>query len=230
MATPRRIEQIVEDQVRKWEISGRRRSPEKPPEPVIAISRLPGCDGAAVGLELSSSLKLDYFDKGILHQVSKSSEMSEALLKTVDEKVLPTMQDWIKSLFLRHDLRGAYFIHLSKVLLAIGEHGRAVVLGRGASFILRPETCLRVLLVAPFEDRARAVAAREGVPYAEARRRVKEREAQRRAFIRQLFHAVMTDAAHYDLTVNLSSVGFQGAVAAIEAAWQARRKQVIASS
>ena len=48
MSASRSIEQIIEEQVRRWEASRRNRAQERRREPVIAISRLPGCGGRAL--------------------------------------------------------------------------------------------------------------------------------------------------------------------------------------
>jgi hypothetical protein len=39
----------------------------------------------------------------------------------------------------------AYFKHLSTVVRSLGALGRCVIVGRGANFILRPDTTLRGL-------------------------------------------------------------------------------------
>jgi len=225
MTAPRSIENLIEEQVRRWELSRRSREVERPREPVITVSRLPGCYGRTLAQELAQRLKFDFFDKEILHKVAESSHLSETILKTVDEKALPKVEEWIQSLFLERYLSGEYFHHLSKVLMAIAEHGRAVILGRGAGFILPPESCLRVLLVAPLDERVRAVASREGVPRDEAKRRVVHSESDRRAYIRRHFHADMLDPVHYDLVLNTAGLGREAALAAIQAAWEEKRKK-----
>ncbi|MDD5656474.1 MAG: cytidylate kinase-like family protein, partial [Elusimicrobia bacterium] len=139
----RSIDHIIEEQVRRWEAGRRVRAEECRREPVIAISRLPGCGGRALAQELARRLKFDLFDKEILHQVAESSRLSEAILGTVDEKVLSGAEEWFESLLLERYLASDYLHYLFKVIMAIAAHGRAVILGRGAGFILRPECCLR---------------------------------------------------------------------------------------
>ena len=225
MTAPRSIEKIIEEQVRRWELSRRSAAVERRREPVITVSRLPGCYGRTLARELARRLKFDFFDKEILQKVAESSHLSEAILKTLDEKALPAIEEWVKSLVMNRYLSGEYLHHLSKVLLAIAEHGQAVILGRGAGWILKPESCLRVLLVAPLEERVRAVASREGMSREEARRRVVQDDSDRRAYIRRHFHADMLDAVHYDLVLNTSSLGHEAASAAIQAAYESRKKK-----
>jgi len=214
---------MIEDQVRRWELSRRRPEVEHRRGPIITVSRLPGCYGRILAQELARRLKFDLFDKELLHRVAESSHLSESILNTIDEKNRPMITEWVESLFRERYLSGEYFHHLSKVLLAIAEHGRAVILGRGASWILKPQSCLRVLLVAPIEARVRIVASREGMPREEARRRVTQEESDRRAFIRRHFHADMLDPMHYDLVLNTGSLGHEAVLGAIQAAWEGIR-------
>jgi cytidylate kinase len=225
MTAPRSINKLIEDQVRRWELSRRGRTTEHRCEPVISISRLPGCDGRGLGQELAKRLKFDFFDREVLRQVAESSHLSEAILKTVDEKALPMVEEWVESLFMERYLSGDYFRHLSKVLMAIAQHGRAVILGHGAGFILKPELCLRTLLVAPLEERVAALANRDSLRREEARRRVVQTESERRAFVRRHFHADLLDPVHYDLVLNTAALGSEGTLAAIQAAWEGKRKQ-----
>jgi cytidylate kinase len=228
MIAPRSVDKLIEDQVRRWEASCRRPA-QRPPEPVIAISRLPGCYGGSLAIELARRLQFEFFDREILHQVAQSAHLSEAILKTLDEKDLPRISEFVEALFLERYICGEYFRHLSKVLMAIAAHGRAVILGRGASLILKPECCLRVLLVAPFKERLRAVAEHEGLPRLEAERKLICSESDRRAFIQRHFHIDMLDPTHYDLVLNTAALSREAALATIEMAWQGKKKKAPAA-
>jgi cytidylate kinase len=108
----------------------------------------------------------------------------------------------------------------------VAAHGPAVILGRGAGFILKRESCLRVLLMAPLKDRVQAEAARQGMSLLEARRRLLGAQAQRCAFIRRYFHADMLDLTYYDLALNTAALGQEVVVSLILAAWEGRRARV----
>ena len=223
MTVPRSIDQIVEDQVRRWQLSRRKEAPEHHRDPVIAISRLSGCCGRALAEELARRMGFDFFHKEILIRVAESSHLSEAIIKTVDEKTISAVEEWVQSLFTERYLTGDYFHHLCKVLMTIAEHGRAVILGRGASLIIPPKACLRVLLLAPMEERVAVVAGRDGLSREEARRRVIQTDSERRAFIRRHFHTDMLDPVHYDLVLNTAGLGREGTLAVIENAWKAKK-------
>jgi cytidylate kinase len=221
----RLVRKLVEEQVRHWQHPSRAIAPRRPREPVITISRLSGCGGGALARELAARLKFDFFGEELLHEVAQSSHLSETMLRTVDEKALSVISEWIESLFIGSFLTGDYINHLSKVLMVIREHGRAVILGRGACFILPPGSCLRVLLTAPLEDRIQAVAARQGLTERDAKRWVARTESQRHAFIRQHFHADSLDSSNYDLVLNTSGLGREAVLAAIQAAWESKSRK-----
>jgi cytidylate kinase len=102
-----------------------------------------------------------------------------------------------------------------KVIGAIGRHGGAVLIGRGANFILPPERRLSVRVIAPFDVRATSVARDHQVSEKDARNRITKTDSQRRAFVRKYFNTSIADPLNYDMVVNTGSVSIDGAVEAI---------------
>lgn len=226
---PPDVDARVAQQIKRWEDARRKRGAARPHDPVITIARLTGCGGRDLARDLAKRLKFDYFDKELLHQVAESSHLSETLLKSVDERDRSAAQEWVEALFTRHYISGEYFHHLSKALMTISHHGGAVILGRGAGWILPREACLRVLLAAPVEDRVANVAAERRLRHADARRLVVQEDSDRRAFIRRHFHAELLDPLHYDLTLNTAALERSAALDVIETAWKGRRRLAAAA-
>ena len=134
-----------------------------------------------------------------------------------DEKGLNTLENWISSLVNdRHLWPDAYMQHLMKLVGTIGKHGRAVIVGRGANFILPSKGLLRIRVIAPLEDRIRHVAEYFKVPEKKAKLRILQTESDRRAFIRKYFHADISDPHQYDLIVNTGSYSLDAAVKIIQ--------------
>jgi cytidylate kinase len=77
---------------------------------------------------------------------------------------------------------------------------------------------LRVRAVAPFEIRARRIAAREGIALKDAERKVRAADASRAAFIRKVYHRDIDDPLGYDLMVNTEALGAEHAAEAVHAA------------
>jgi len=213
------VEQIIDEQVKRWE---RMRSEERTGEtlkPVITFSREPGSGGGIIAKALAEQLELDFFHREIIQKMAESASISERLLETLDEKGISFLDDWISTLVnKKHLWPDQYLRHLLRVINAIGRHGGVVIVGRGTSFILPPEANLRVRVVAPLEVRVRNVARDFKVSYDDAERRVLRTESDRRAFVRKYFHEDVASAENYDLVLNTEKLSVDTAVEAIKGA------------
>ncbi len=207
------VAQIVEEQVRSWQFSRAEPKQAEKDLPVLTISREPGSGGRIIGEKLAKRLGFDLFHQEVLHEMARSAKVSSQLLETLDEKGLSVLDDWIASLVdTRHLWPDQYLKHLMKVIGTLGRHGRAILIGRGANFILPAERRLSVRVIAPLEMRAAKVADAFSLSADEARRRVVKTDSQRKAFIRKYFYADIADPLNYDVTVNTGSMSLDGAV------------------
>ena len=197
------LDKLVEEQITRWQ-SNRKRKYKKPIRPVITISRLPGCDAWNIAKQISADLEIDFFDQEIVDEIAKNADVSRRVVETVDEQDNSIVLDWLSVLTTeRHLWPNEYLDQLTRLIGTIGAHGHAVILGRGASYILPKEICLRVLVVAPLELRIRNVKDTYGVSEKVARQNVVNRESDRVAFIRLYFHADILDPVNYDLVFNM---------------------------
>ena len=211
------IEKFVKDQIKKWE----RHFPAKHKKeeariPVITVSKEPGADGNILAQKIAERLDLDIFNRDIIKGIAESAKISASVIETLEKKRLSGVEDFISSLVNKHYLYpGVYLEHLMKVVCTIAEHGRAVIVGRGANFILPPEKRFSVRIVAPLDVRIQNIARRFDVSAEEAKRRVIRRESRRSAFIRQSFNADISDPLHYDLTITTGKLSIESAVEAV---------------
>jgi cytidylate kinase len=216
------VEQIIAVQVKKWQLDKKKKY-KKPIRPVITISRLPGSGAGTLAKQLSEDLNIDLFDNEIVEAVAKSAQVSEAVIATLDEQDRSILDDWIGALEKkRHLWPDEYFSHLPKVIGAIAAHGHAVIVGRGAGFILPHEVCLRLLLVAPLDVRVRNVMFAYDVTHEEAKKRIIQTEKDRRAFIKNYFRVDMTDPVNYDLTLNTAHYNAEAAAKIVREAFNSR--------
>jgi len=111
-----------------------------------------------------------------------------------------------------------------KVIGTIGKHGRAVIVGRGANFVLPPDKRLSVRIVAPLELRIKNVTRDFGIDTEEARRRVIRTDSDRRAFVRKYFNTDIRAPLNYDLVINIGILSIEGAVDAIKGALSQKTK------
>ena len=214
--TGKTIEKMIDEQVRKWEMTRTQKKDEEEEISIITISREPGSGGSLIAREIAERLGLDFFHQEILHEMAKSAKVSTMLLKTLDEKGLSVLQDWISTLVNRNHLwPDQYLKHLMNVIGTIGKHGHAVLVGRGANFILPPEGRFRVRVVAPLEMRIQNVARDFGVSLDVAKRRVLKTDSDRKAFVRKYFNADISSPVIYDLVLNTGTLSLGAAVRAI---------------
>ena len=123
-------EKIIDEQVRKWEIMRAQKTEKEEGLPVITVSREPGSGGRVVAERIAKQLGLDFFHGEIIQEMAESADTSARILETLDEKGLSVLDDWISTLVNRRHLwPDQYLKHLMKVIGAIGEHGRAVIVG-----------------------------------------------------------------------------------------------------
>lgn len=213
------IERMIDEQARKWQQStDRRKKKQEPAGPVITISREPGSEGHIMAQKIAEELKIDLFDREIIHEVAKSSHMSEKVVQSLDEKERSVLDNWIQFLKTSRWFWGDEYVHhLTKVIGTIHEHGNAVILGRGANMVLPPEETLRVRFVAPFDVRVQNIAQEQNISQEKAKKYIYKEEADRKAFLRKYFHADIDDSVNYDLVINTHFVKPETVVTIVKA-------------
>ena len=215
----RSIEQIIEEQMHRWQLMKSKKVEKKLNVSTITISREPGSGGRMVAKNLAAKLDFKVFHQEVLIEIAKRADVSDKLLATLDEKGLTVLEDCISSLvYDRHLWPDEYLKHLMKVIGAIGEHGRAIIVGRGANFVVPPQNRLRLRIVAPQGVRIANVAHVFDLTAEDAKRHIIRTESDRRAFIRKYFNADITDPINYDIVINTGALEIDKAVETVIAA------------
>jgi cytidylate kinase len=149
--------------------------------------------------------------------------MSEKVVATLDEKNVSTLDTWLTSLFTaRHLWPDVYLKHLTKVIGTIGQHGNALIVGRGAQFILPLEQIFRLRFIAPLEQRIAKVMKDRKYARDEAEGYVIKTEADRAAFIKKYFREDIADPSHYDLVLNTAGLSVDQAAEIVKASFRAK--------
>lgn len=209
------VHQLVEEQVRRWEIFRREKRAEKT-LPVITLSREPGSGGKFVAKAVAEKLGLELFDEELISAMAENADTSARVIRTLDERGLSVLEDWVSAAISdRHLWPDEFSRMLMKVIGTIGRHGKAIIVGRGANFVLPPENRFRVRIIAPFEKRVNWVAETYGISNNEAKQRVLRTESDRRAFVRKYFHSDIRDSVNYDMVLNTGTFTVEKAAAII---------------
>jgi len=219
------LERLIDEQARRWQQStDRRKEKQEPPGPVITVSREPGSEGHILAKQLAEELKLDLFDREIINEVAKSAHMSEKVVSSLDEKERSILDNWIQ--FLRTSRwfwTDDYVYHLTKVIGTIGEHGNAIILGRGGNMVLPPEETLRVRFVSPVEARVTNIAKELNISEEKAKQHIVKEESDRKAFIRKYFHADIDDPQYYDLVINTNYINPEQIISIVKSSLKYRK-------
>lgn len=209
------MHQLIEEQVRRWEILRKEKQEDKT-LPVITLSREPGSGGKLVAKTVADRLGLDLFHQEVINAMAENADTTTRVIRTLDERGLSMIEDWVSAAISeRHLWPDEVSRVLMQVIGTIGRHGKAIIVGRGANFVLPPENRFRVRIIAPLELRVNRVAETHGVSKKEAKRHVLRTESDRRAFVRKYFHSDIGDPANYDVMLNTGTLSIESAAAAI---------------
>lgn len=212
----RSVQQIIEEQMQRWQLMKTKKVKEKQGVSTITISREPGSGGRIIAKKLAGKLGFEVFHQEVLLEIARRADVSEKLLATLDEKGLTVLEDCISSLvYDRHLWPDEYLKHLMEVIGAIGEHGRAIIVGRGANFVIPPENRFRLRIVSPQNVRIANVARTFDVTAEDAKRRIIRTESDRRAFVRKYFNADIADPVNYDFVINTGALEIDKAIDAV---------------
>ena len=203
--------------------------------PVVTISREFGAGGSSVAQLVAEELGAELVDAALVNEVARRLEYPEATVASADERpetFVDRLLDSLKyiapeqALALQRRQSGAVIeprweiVNLTQELIReVARQGKAVVVGRGAAFVLRDHpNALHVILHAAPEVRVEAIKRRLMLNERAARERMRKTDGERAAYIRQLYHADWRDSANYDLAIDTGRLGFSRAAGLVIAA------------
>jgi cytidylate kinase len=219
------IEHLIERQAARWAVAQRASTAEAPPvpRPCVAISRLPYAGGLEVAERVAATLDYGVFAGNIVEEIVTEHGGARALGADLDERARNAIERLVADLFRSHvPTEDERIRQVVQLVATIGQRGAAVVVGRGAAYLLGPERALRVLAVAPAAERAARLRATRGMDPTAAREELAREDRGRAEFVRRHFGVDQSDPTRYDLVVNTATLGIGGAVAAILAAFADR--------
>ncbi len=217
--------------------------------PVITIARQFGAGGEAVGHIVAQRLHAEFVDKGIVAEVARRLEMPENEVERNDESpggflnrllaslgaasveftVPPEVAAWTPPYNdPAFDPRRAILQITQEVIREAARTGNAVIVGRGSAYILRDlEAATHVFLRADEPFRLKLAAETLGLSEEAARKRMKTTDANRNAYIRQVYGHDWAHPGHYDIVLDTGRLGIEGAAEAVLAAVKARLREPI---
>lgn len=193
--------------------------------PIITISREMGSGGRLISRLVAESLGEPWKDwhREIIDEIAGRSNTREELVEQVDEKAVSLIKEYVSELFGLDFLSlPTYQRYLVECLMGLGQYGYAVILGRGANFILKEG--LHVRLICPLEKRIQYEIEHEKISKDEAVKRVTRSDIERERFVRDLFGKNINDPSYYDMVINTGGMGLSDAADLIVEAAKKRWK------
>jgi cytidylate kinase len=219
----RTLDKLVDEQLSKWRTqrtAQAKEMAEEKPKPVLTMSIDPGSGGVEIAKRLAPLLGMDLLGSEIIQRIAESADKSEQAVQSLDEKETSKLNSWLSSLFAsQHLTPDEYLRHLTRVVGTVGKLGNAILMGRGAQYILPRETTFRVRIIAPLDIRIQKCIQ---TTRKDAEDFVLKMEYDRRSFVEQYFHRDVTNPLDYDLVVNTENLSIDAAVSIIQTAVKAK--------
>jgi cytidylate kinase len=187
--------------------------------PYLLISREKGAGGTTVAELVGKRLGWQVFNNKIVDEIAQKANVRRQLIESLDERDQATIEGIVGQLLHPQHMRtSAYLAYLKEIVLALGNQGRVVIVGRGAQYILPSQFGLNVRMVAPVEQRVRRIAADEGLSLKAARAKIESVDRGREHLVRRYFDQDVADPLNHDLTINTAELSLEQATEIVLAA------------
>lgn len=205
------IEIIIDQQIKRWELDKKRpvEGEEKPlkPRPIITISRQRGSGGSIVAQRLAELTGFTVINREIIDQISQEIGTQKRLVESLDEADRSNFELWVDGIFRGRIVDSSdYYRSLVKIIGAITHHGKTIIVGRGANFIIGNKNAFNVRIVADYQFRIDSLVQRRKLDSEQAKEEIEVNDKQRKKFIKNHFDRDIDDYTAYDLIINSANL------------------------
>ncbi len=172
--------------------------------PIITISREKRAGGRTTAYLVAKKLggRWRVYHKEIIDQIAKEAKLEKKLIEEIDEKKLSFVDLLIKDFFgKRYMTLNSYHKHLVKIISAIAHRGYAIIVGRGAEYLI--PHALKVRIIGDMEQRIKWAMEYDHLTREEAIKWLKKLDEERNEFIKTLYNHDPKKAHHYDLVIKI---------------------------
>jgi cytidylate kinase len=222
---PRQIDQLVIDQVRKSQLAGRNMAETKSANrsSIITISRSMGSGARIIAEKLAADLGWSLWDRELLDFMAKDARVSRRVVDEFDERSHSEIDMVVHSLLGDKEMGGFIYIrHLIAAVKYIQRLGNAVILGRGANFIL-PDA-LNVRIDATERLRVQNMVEFEGMTPGAAIEKIRNSDRERERFLTKTFGKQMVGCCIYDVCLCMDEFSNDSAVELIKTAYRLKQR------
>ncbi len=194
---------------------------------VITIGRECGSSGRLIGQKLAASLGVKCYDKELLALAAKNSGLCEELFKTHDEKptssflyslVMDTYSmGYNTSAYMDMPINHKIFLAQFDTIKKLADEESCVIVGRCADYALADyPNMVSVFISGNEEDKIRQLMERHDISREKAKDIMIKTDKQRSSYYNYYSSKRWGSCKSYNLCINSSVVGYDGAVAIIK--------------
>lgn len=159
---------------------------------IIAISREHGTNGKQIAKEVAKKLNLSFYDK----EEIKNYALDNYLVDSKDDNEL-------YKYFLSLDVEKESIIKQAETIKKIEQKGNAVIVGRGADFVLNNnDKLIKIFIYAPLEYKIKNIENNYNDSYEEAKKNIIKSDKTRAKYYELITNKKWGDKSNYDLCIN----------------------------
>ena len=201
---------------------------------ILTISREYGSGGRLIGRALANDLGIPFYDDEIRTLTAQKSGLSEDFIAKSAENLPNTfLHNLNYSAYSSYDSISFYdipvtdklFLAQSEVIKELAATGSCVIVGRCADFVLREEPNLvKIMIRGEPEDRIRYAVEHYELSPEKAAEALKKIDKSRTNYYKYYTNRHWASLDNFDLVINTSFTGMDGAVAIIKTMLEAKKE------
>lgn len=192
---------------------------------VITISRTTGCGARDISDKLAKDLGYTVWDSEIMAQIFDSIKLSKSKLHLVDERAFSNYKNFAGDAFSFNCMNNfTYMKELTKILYNICLDNKAIIIGRGANFLIKD--ALHVRLDADINKRIPKIAADLKSSRIIAKDYILKTDKKRTDFINKCFGKDTVRNFRYDLTIDTDNFSYDDVCEIIKVAMELHKKNL----
>ena len=201
---------------------------------LITISREYGSGGRVVGKLVAERLGVPLYDKDIIDMAAKESGLSPEVIESAELQAKSSFSYTLSSAVSFGEgfsgeaisMNEKLFLAQFDVITEIGARGEGVIVGRCADYVLRDDPdVVNVFIYGEKEDKIRRCIEEYGDDEAEVEKKMATYDKARRNYYNYHTSRKWGEYKNYDLAINSSLVGEQGAADVICAFLDAKERK-----
>ena len=198
---------------------------------IISISREFGSGGRLIGKQLAQRLGIPCYDRTVIQKTAEKSGLSPEFIARSEERAKSMFHLALEPMgmgapaFAQMGIPVGHqaFFAQAEVIREMADEGPCVIVGRCSDYVLadRPE-CLKIFIHADMPSRVTRCQEEYQLEYEDMERRINQMDRGRANYYNYYTGHTWGEMRRYDLTINSSVIGVDGAVELIAAMVQAR--------